>query len=132
MKCMFCLIRSGYNIGKKLVEDYYASLNNGMYDACKDFDDYMKCIAERAMLKYLDVKVGTKFSDRDIQKELEEEQKKPKDKRIAKLEKRSCSLSFEKSPLEKYSIIPKNMSILKYSNIISGAIRGALESVGLV
>lgn len=42
-----------------------------------------------------------------------------------------CSLTLESNPLAEYVEIPENLKGLRYSNIIPGAIRGALEAVNV-
>lgn len=41
----------------------------------------------------------------------------------------SCLLIIQQCPLEKYVVLPKNLAEVKYSIVIAGAIRGALEVV---
>lgn len=40
-----------------------------------------------------------------------------------------CEIFLSKNPLEEWVELPPNMAELRYSNIIGGAIRGALEMV---
>lgn len=71
----------------------------------------------------------TKHFERDITAEQSENEKKPKDQQTKKIEKNSCMLTFQRCPLEKYAVVPDKLTGMKYSNVVAGAIRGALEVV---
>lgn len=72
-----------------------------------------------------------KVFERDTTEEQKVNQSKPKDQQVKNIEKNSCMLTFQKCPLEKYAVVPDNLTGMKYSNVIAGAIRGALEVVSL-
>jgi hypothetical protein len=78
------------------------------------------------------VSAVAKLGSRNIEKEVEENAKKEKAQRIEKILPDTCSLVFPRNPLEKYVTLPSGLEGLKFSNIICGAIRGAMEVVGLV
>jgi len=116
----------GYKIGKKLVDDYFAK--TGQFEPCSKFERAAEVIASKGLTRYLGVTGKASFSDRNIEEEIKENQAKEKDKQVKNLEIRRCIIAVsQKCPLEKYVVIPPSMDGLVYSNLVAGAIKGALE-----
>ncbi|XP_014262424.1 trafficking protein particle complex subunit 3 [Cimex lectularius] len=98
------LDRMGYNIGIRLIEDFLAKTSTGR---CFDFKDTAEKI-QMAFRLYLGITPAiTNWNA-------------------------SCdefSLQFDSSPLTEFTELPDNCLGLKYCNILTGVIRGALEMV---
>lgn len=98
------LDRMGYNIGLRLIEDFLARTNVGR---CYDFRDTAEKL-QMAFKMYL----GTSPSITNWSPAGDE-----------------FSLILETNPLTEFVELPESHVNLKYSNIIPGVIRGALEMV---
>ena len=97
----------GYNIGLRLIEDFLAKTNSGR---CHDMKDTAEKI-QMAFKMYLGVSpsVANWSAAND-----------------------EFSLLIDSNPLTEFVELPENLHNLKYSNILSGIIRGALEMVCLL
>uniref|UniRef100_A0A131XJJ7 Trafficking protein particle complex subunit n=1 Tax=Hyalomma excavatum TaxID=257692 RepID=A0A131XJJ7_9ACAR len=98
------LDRMGYNIGLRLIEDFLARTNVGR---CYDFRDTAEKL-QMAFKMYLGISPSiTNWSPAGDE----------------------FSLILETNPLTEFVELPESHVNLKYSNIIPGVIRGALEMV---
>ncbi|XP_065305420.1 uncharacterized protein Bet3 [Dermacentor albipictus] len=96
------LDRMGYNIGLRLIEDFLARTNVGR---CYDFRDTAEKL-QMAFKMYLGISPSiTNWSPAGDE----------------------FSLILESNPLTEFVELPESHATLKYSNIIPGVIRGALE-----
>jgi len=98
------LDRMGYNIGLRLVEDFLAKTNSGRCHDMKETADKI----QSAFKMYLGVSpsVANWSAAND-----------------------EFSLLIDTNPLTEYVELPDHLGQLKYSNILLGVIRGALEMV---
>lgn len=96
----------GYNIGLRLIEDFLAKTNAGR---CHDMKETAEKI-QTAFKMYLGISpsVANWSAAND-----------------------EFSLLIDNNPLTEYVELPDHLSNLKYSNVLSGIIRGALEMVCL-
>jgi len=100
------LEKMGYNIGVRIIEDFLARTKEGR---CTDFRDTAEKV-QAGFKMYLNVSpTVTSWSSANDE----------------------FSLVFEANPLGEFVELPDNYNALKYSNILCGAIRGALEMVHL-
>jgi len=100
------LERMGYNIGVRIIEDFLARTGSAR---CNDFRDTSEKV-QQAFKIFLNVTpTVTSWSSASDE----------------------FSLIFETNPIAEFVELPDNYSNLKYSNILCGAIRGALEMVHL-
>ncbi|KAH7947827.1 trafficking protein particle complex subunit 3 [Rhipicephalus sanguineus] len=98
------LDRMGYNIGLRLIEDFLARTNVGR---CYDFRDTAEKL-QMAFKMYLGISPSiTNWSPAGDE----------------------FSLILESNPLTEFVELPESHVNLKYSNIIPGVVRGALEMV---
>uniref|UniRef100_A0A8C8DM27 Trafficking protein particle complex subunit n=1 Tax=Oryzias sinensis TaxID=183150 RepID=A0A8C8DM27_9TELE len=101
----FPLLPRGYNIGVRLIEDFLARSSVGR---CQDFRETADVIAKVAFKMYLGVTPSvTNWSPAGDE----------------------FSLILESNPLADFVELPDNHSTLVYSNLLCGALRGALEMV---
>lgn len=108
MTCLvaFCAYR-GYNIGIRLVDEFFAK--SGV-EKCKSFKETAERIATTAFRMFLGITGEvTKWND----------------------ELTACSIVIKDNPLTEFVELPPEASELHYSNMICGAIRGALEMVSM-
>lgn len=97
------LEKMGYNIGIRLVEDFMARSNLGK---CQDFRETAEVLSKKAFKMYLNITPAvTNWSPGGDE----------------------FSLILDNNPLTEFVELPENHMDLKYSNILCGAIRGALE-----
>lgn len=100
------LEKMGYNIGVRIIEDFLARTKEGK---CTDFRD----TAEKVQMGFkMFINVSPTITSWTSASD-------------------EFSLIFESNPLAEFVELPDNYSHLKYSNILCGAIRGALEMVHL-
>jgi hypothetical protein len=101
------LDKMGYNIGVRLIEDFLARSGVGR---CSDFRETADVIAKQAFKMFLGIiPVVTNWSPAGDE----------------------FSLLIENNPLIDFVELPEGHSQLNYSNILCGALRGALEMVQL-
>ncbi|ESN93863.1 hypothetical protein HELRODRAFT_88048 [Helobdella robusta] len=101
------LDKMGYNIGIRIIEDFLARSGIGR---CTDFRETADIISKVAFKMFLGITpVVTNWSSTGDE----------------------FSLLIENNPLTEFVELPDNHSQLNYSNIICGAMRGALEMVQL-
>jgi len=99
------LEKMGYNIGVRLIEDFLARSNSGR---CHDFRETADVIAKIGFKMFLGVVPAiTNWSAAGDE----------------------FSLVLENNPLADFVELPEGHSNLNYSNILCGALRGALEMV---
>ena len=97
------LDKMGYNIGIRLVEDFMARANIGK---CQDFRETADVLSKRAFKMYLNITpTVTNWS----------------------LAGDEFSLILDNNPLSEFVELPDNHMELNYSNMLCGAVRGALE-----
>ncbi|XP_076304799.1 blocked early in transport 3 [Tachypleus tridentatus] len=96
----------GYNIGVRLIEDYLARTGSGRCYDLRDTADKL----QMAFKMYLGITPSvTNWSPAGDE----------------------FSLILENNPLTEFVELPEGHSALKYSNILAGVLRGALEMVQL-
>ena len=99
------LDKMGYNIGVRLIEDFLARSNVGR---CQDFRETADVIAKVGFKMFLGITPAvTNWSPAGDE----------------------FSLILESNPLTEFVELPEGHSSLNYSNILCGALRGALEMV---
>ncbi|KAH3760790.1 trafficking protein particle complex subunit 3 [Pelomyxa schiedti] len=103
------LEKMGYNIGLRLVEDFFAKTS---IPRCKDFAETVDVIAKIALKMMLGVS-GTVYTPASSSGSAVTE----------------CSIVLDENPLIEFVELPENYSRLCYCNIICGVIRGSLEMV---
>ncbi|CAK8694732.1 trafficking protein particle complex subunit 3-like [Clavelina lepadiformis] len=101
------LDKMGYNIGIRLVEDFMARSN---VDKCQDFRETAEVLSKMAFKMYLNISPT-----------------------IANWSPANDEFSFilDNNPLVEFVELPDDHPDLNYSNILCGAIRGALEMLQL-
>eukprot|EP00092_Neocalanus_flemingeri_P034532 GFUD01037552.1.p1 GENE.GFUD01037552.1~~GFUD01037552.1.p1 ORF type:complete len:180 (+),score=61.60 GFUD01037552.1:39-578(+) len=98
------LEKMGYNVGVRIIEDFLARTKEGK---CADFRETAEKV-QAAFKLYLNMSpTVTSWSAASDQ----------------------FSLVFEANPIAEFVELPDNYADLQYSNILCGAIRGALEMV---
>lgn len=101
------LDKMGYNIGVRLIEDFLARSGTGR---CNDFRETADVIAKHGFKMFLGITpVVTNWSPAGDE----------------------FSLLLENNPLIDFVELPEGHNRLNYSNILCGALRGALEMVQL-
>nr|CAB3267225.1 trafficking protein particle complex subunit 3-like [Phallusia mammillata] len=101
------LDKMGYNIGIRLVEDFMARSNMGK---CQDFRETADVLAKMAFKMYLNI-TPTIANWSPANDEF--------------------SLMLDNNPLVEFVELPEDRSKLNYSNVLCGAVRGALEMLQL-
>uniref|UniRef100_A0A7S2RZ33 Trafficking protein particle complex subunit n=1 Tax=Mucochytrium quahogii TaxID=96639 RepID=A0A7S2RZ33_9STRA len=101
------LDKMGHNIGLRLIDEFLAK--SGI-PRCGHFRDTAEVISRVGFKMFLNITPEVKDWD---------------DKGT------TCTLVLDNNPLEEFVEIPSSCSGLKYSNMLCGVIRGALESVCL-
>ncbi|CAI4228949.1 unnamed protein product [Auanema sp. JU1783] len=100
------LDKMGFNMGNRLADDFLAK--NSHVPKCTDCRQLADVISKNAIPSYLGVPASvTNWGAGD----------------------REFSLIIENNPLTELVEVPANLSALSYSQIIAGAIRGALEAL---
>ena len=101
------LEKMGYNIGVRLVEEFLAKSNT---QSCANFKETAHVISKVAFKMFLGIAAdAVKWSD----------------------DGKEFSLVFKGNPLHDFVQLPAQYADLKYSNILCGVIRGALNMVRL-
>eukprot|EP01067_Filipodium_phascolosomae_P009064 Filipodium_phascolosomae@DN7986_c0_g1_i1.p2 len=101
------LDKIGAAMGERLVDDFFAKSGLG---SCADFTSTMEVVAKVGLRMYLGVTADvTKWSP----------------------SMRSCSLLIHENPLLDFVELPAALYQLRYSNVIAGVIRGALDQMHL-
>ena len=98
----------GYNIGSRLIDEFLAKSNT---EYCGSFKEIGEKIAKVGFKMFLGIEASVITAKED--------------------ETKSFTLSFPENPLDMYVELPKNLQNLEYSNVICGAIRGALNAINL-
>jgi len=104
------LDKMGHNIGTRLADDFFAK--SGI-SSCRSFADSAELIAKVGFRMYLNVSASvTQWSD----------------------DRRAYSIEFDDNPLAEFVELPADDSLrgLRFSNLLAGVIRGALEAVLIV
>ena len=99
---------SGYNMGIRLVDEFFAKSNQ---QPCQDFQETIQVIASRAFKMFLNI-------DADVSKNTADG--------------RTFHIAFKTNPLTDFVELPAGYEQLHYSNIICGAITGALRMLQIV
>ena len=98
----------GHNIGVRLADDFLAK--SGIL-GCKTFQESAELIAKVGFRMYLNVQATVdRWND----------------------ERTAYSLIFDENPLAEFTELPDELQGLKYSNMICGVIRGAMEMLLMV
>jgi len=101
------LEQMGYNIGLRLIDDFLAK--SGLA-RCGSFKETAEAVSRVGFKMFLNLT--------PVVKDWNEKGS-------------SCSLEFTDNPLEMFVELPDSCAGLKYSNMLCGVLRGALESVSL-
>lgn len=96
-----------YNIGTRIIEEY---LSRTPLQPCKDFQTTVETVGTTAFNLFL----GTTASEADWNEE-----------------KTECNLVLQNNPFALFNEIPEEYHDLKYSNLLCGVIKGALEMVNV-
>jgi hypothetical protein len=99
--------RRGFNIGQRLIDEYLAKTKTAR---CSDFRETADKIAKVGFKMFL----NTTAAVRDWNAEGTQ-----------------CSLVLEDNPLAEFVELPAQLTSLRYSNLLCGVIRGALEMVNM-
>lgn len=97
----------GFNIGQRLIDEYLAKTKTAR---CSDFRETADKIAKVGFKMFL----STTATVRDWNEAGTE-----------------CSLVLEDNPLAEFVELPDQLTNLRYSNLLCGVIRGALEMVNM-
>lgn len=98
-------LRRGYNIGTRIVDEFFAK--SGV-DKCRSFKDTADNIAGVAFSMFLGVTGDVSGWNADYT---------------------CCNITLRHNPLTEFVELPGHCAELHYSNLICGAVRGALEMV---
>ena len=99
----------GYNMGCRMIDDFFARQRSANQVACKDFRTTMDVIAKQALRMFLGVFADVVNWDAQYQ---------------------ACSLVLKDNPLSDFVVLPPELrNELWYSNVLTGIIRGALEMI---
>ncbi|EDV20344.1 uncharacterized protein TRIADDRAFT_50982 [Trichoplax adhaerens] len=99
------LDKMGYSMGVRMIEDFLARNNIGR---CHDFRDTADIIAKNGFKTFLGITPNVTNWSTDG---------------------KEFSLILDNNPLTEFVELPENHSSLSFSNILCGALRGALEMV---
>ena len=102
------LYKVGYNMGIRLVDEFFAKSSQ---QACRDFAETVQVIAKIAFKMFLNV-------DAEVSKILPDGV--------------TFHISFKTNPLTDFVELPQGFEQLHFSNVICGAITGALRMLQLV
>jgi hypothetical protein len=97
----------GYNLGVRIVDDFCAK---SRAVRCRSFRETMETLARDALRMYLGVTGVVEAWSADG---------------------RECSLRLPDNPLADFVELPPALSELRYSNLLCGAVRGALEMLSM-
>lgn len=101
------LEKMGYNIGQRLIDEYLAKSKT---QRCSDFRDTADKIAKVGLKMFLNTTAAvTNWNAEGTE----------------------CSLILEDNPLTDFVELPEGLGGLRYSNLLCGVVRGALEMVSL-
>ena len=101
------LEKIGYNMGTRMVDEFFAKTNQSL---CKNFRETAEVISKGAFKMFLGVNADIANVTAD-------------DKEF--------SIIMNENPLAEFVILPITHSNLWYSNVICGAIRGALDMLNM-
>lgn len=101
------LDKMGHNIGVRLIDEFLAKSRTAR---CQSFRETVDVIAKQGFWMFLNIQAEV----RDWNSERTE-----------------CSLVFLDNPLADFVELPSEYKGLKYSNILCGVIRGALEMINM-
>ena len=102
------LYKIGYNMGIRLVDEFFAKSSQ---PPCKDFQDTIQAVAKTAFKMFLNVDAEVVKSSADG---------------------KTHHISFKINPLTDFVDLPQGYDQLHYSNVICGAITGALRMLQIV
>lgn len=102
------LYKVGYNMGIRLVDEFFAKSNQ---QPCRDFHETIQVIARVAFKMFLNVEAEVSKSTTDG---------------------RTYHVSFKTNPLTDFVELPAGYDQLHYSNVICGAVTGALRMLQIV
>ena len=101
----------GYNMGCRMIDDFFARQRSSNQVACRDFKQTMDVIAKQAFRMFLGVYANVENWDQQNQ---------------------ACNLILKDNPLSDFVVLPPQLrNDLWYSNVLTGIIRGALEMINL-
>ncbi|KJE94127.1 BET3 family protein, variant [Capsaspora owczarzaki ATCC 30864] len=95
----------GYNIGIRLIEEFLARTNTGK---CQDLKETAEVISKVGFKMFLGITPTVTGWD---------------------AEGREFSLMFDENPLTEFVELPESHKQLRYSNILCGVLRGALQMI---
>eukprot|EP01091_Cochliopodium_minus_P013017 TRINITY_DN4083_c0_g1_i1.p1 TRINITY_DN4083_c0_g1~~TRINITY_DN4083_c0_g1_i1.p1 ORF type:complete len:200 (-),score=71.79 TRINITY_DN4083_c0_g1_i1:86-661(-) len=101
------LEQMGYNIGKRIIDEFMATSGSGR---CKDFEETAKVVAKVGFKMFLGITAN--IVKKDWNKE-----------------KTDFILQIDENPLIPFVELPEESKDLKYCNMLCGVLRGALEMV---
>ena len=102
----------GFNMGCRMIDDFFARSRAQNQVPCKDFRQTMEVLAKQAFKMFLGVYADVSW-DQNGQGQ-------------------SCSLILRDNPLSDFVVLPPQIrNELWYSNVLTGIIRGALEMINL-
>ena len=105
------LEKVGYNMGCRMIDDFFSRQRQAQAGPCKDFQETMNVLAKQAFRMFLGVYADVTSWDAQHQ---------------------SCSLILKDNPLSDFVVLPAQLrQDLWYSNVLVGIIRGALEMINL-
>ena len=101
----------GFNMGCRMIDDFFARQKAANQVACRDFRQTMDVLAKQAFKMFLGVYADVTNWDSQGQQ---------------------CSLILKDNPLNDFVVLPPQLrNELWYSNVLTGIIRGALEMINL-
>jgi hypothetical protein len=99
--------RRGYNIGQRLIDEYLAKTKT---TRCSDFRDTADKIAKVGFKMFLNTTAAVTGWN---------------------AEGTECRLVLDDNPLADFVELPEQLTSLRYSNLLCGVVRGALEMVNI-
>lgn len=101
------LEQMGYNIGIRLVDEFLAKAKVAR---CSSFKESIELVAKQAFPMFLNMALGVSNWSPDG---------------------KECSLVFTDNPLTEFVELPEDLRDLKYCNLLTGVLRGAMEMVNM-
>jgi hypothetical protein len=102
------LYKIGYNMGIRMVDEFFARTN---IEQCRDFYDTISVLTKVGFKMFLGIEAEISRASSDN---------------------RTFHITFKNNPLLDFVELPQGMEQLNFSNVIPGAITGALRMLSMV
>ena len=104
------LEQMGYNIGIRIIDEFVSKARGSSSTKCRNFKETIETLAKDAFKMFLGYSANVDSWNSDNT---------------------SCIVKVVDNPLSEFVELPPSISELRYSNIICGVIRGALEMLSM-